>query len=90
MKKKIFLIAVILAAIWTLAGVVDFSRVHSFEKPIFSVGVETADDGGSGHYVGLGYSFDIEGNFMPEDELQGVTEYSFYLFGFKAASVIRD
>lgn len=90
MKKKIFLIAVILAAVWVTAGIVDFRRVHSFEKPIFSIGVNIADDGGSGHYVGLGYSFDIEGNFMPEDELPGVTEYSFYLFGFKAASGLRD
>jgi hypothetical protein len=90
MSKKIFLLIVILAAIWAIVGVVDFSRVHSFEKPIFSIGIETADDGGSGHYIGLGYSFDIEGNFMPEDELPGLTEYSFYLFGFKVTSGIRD
>jgi len=89
-KKKMFLVVVILVAIWAIVGVVDFSRVHSFEKLIFSIGTETVDDGGSGHYIGLGYSFDIEGNFMPEDELPGVTEYSFYLFGFKVASRIRD
>ncbi len=89
-KKKVFFVFVILTAIWVMIGVVDFSRVHSFEKPIFSIGAGTADDGGSGHYIGLGYSFDIEGNFMPEDELPGVTEYRFYLFGFKVASGIRD
>lgn len=73
-KKKIFLAVMILAVIWVIVGAVDFSRVHSFEKPIFSIGTETFDDGGSGHYVGLGYSFDIEGNFMPDDELPGVTD----------------
>lgn len=89
-KKKIFWVIVILTVIWMIVGIIDFSRVHSFEKPLFSIGTKTVDDGGSGHYIGLGYSFDIEGNFMPEDELPGVIEYTFYLFGFKAASGIRD
>ncbi|MCM1105049.1 MAG: hypothetical protein NC409_13195 [Clostridium sp.] len=89
-KKKLCLAVVILTVIWAVVGVIDFSRVHRFEKPIFCIGTETADDGGSGRYVGLGYSFDIKGNFMPEDELPGVTEYSAYLFGCKAASGRRD
>ena len=38
-------------------------------------------DGGSGKYVGLGYSFYIEGNFMPEEKNQGVTSYRGYVFG---------
>ena len=71
-----------------VVGVVDFSWVHSFERPIFCIVGETADDGDSGHYAGLGYSFDIKGNFMPEDELKGVTEYSYHLFGIQ--STIRD
>lgn len=88
-KKKIVFIGVVLA-IWLVVGIIDFSRVHSFEKPIFCITTETYDDGGSGHYVGLGYSFDIKGNFMPEDELKGVTEYSYYLFGIRVKSAIRD
>ena len=89
-KKKIFWVIVILVVIWMIVGIIDFSRVHSFEKPIFSLGIKTVYDGGPEHYIGLGYSFDIEGNFMPEDELPGVTEYTFYLFGFKVVSGIRD
>lgn len=90
MPKKTFLAIVILTAVWVMIGIIDFRKVHSFERPLFCIGTETADDGGSGHYIGLGYSFDIEGNFMPEDELPGVTKYNFYLFGFKIASGIRD
>ena len=46
-----------------------------------------AQDGGSGTYVGLGYSFDIEGNFVSEskDLLKGVTSYRGYLFGNEVA-----
>ena len=51
---------------------------------------ETADDGGSGTYKGLGYSFDIEGNFMPEDEFPGVTKARFYLLGKMLKEAIRD
>lgn len=36
------------------------------------------------------FSFDIEGKFMSEDELPGVTKYNYYLFGFKITSGIRD
>lgn len=89
-KKKVFIVIGIMLAIWMVVGIVEFSSIHSFEKPMFCIASETADDGGSGHYVGLGYSFDIKGNFMPEDELKGVTEYSSYLFGIKIQSAIRD
>ncbi len=89
-KKIVFIVSGVILAIWLVIGIIDFSRVHSFEKPIFCITTETKDDGGSGHYVGLGYSFDIKGNFMPEDELKGVTEYSYYLFGIRVESAIRD
>jgi len=71
-------------------GVLDYFRVAGFEKPIFAIPVETADDGGSGLYRGLGYSFDIEGNFMPEDEFPGVTHYIYSICGVEIAEGIRD
>ncbi len=89
-RKKQFTFIGVILAIWLLVGIIDFSRVHSFEKPIFCITNKNYDDGGSGHYVGLGYSFDIKGNFMPEDELKGVTEYSYYIFGIRIHSAIRD
>ena len=82
MKKKKIIIAVVCAVIlWITVGIVDFSLVHSFRRPVFCVCSEPMQDGGSGKYAGLGYSFDIKGNFMPEDELPGITKWTYYLFG---------
>ncbi len=89
-KKKIIVAVVCVIALWITVGVVDYSRVHSFEKPIFCIDTETADDGGSGKYVGLGYSFDIEGNFLPDDKFPGVTKWTYYLFGIEMQSKIRN
>lgn len=90
MKKKLLIILSVVAVLWAVVGIVDFRMVHGFEKPIFCTATNTADDGGSGHYAGLGYSFDIEGNFMPEDELSGVTKWTYYLFGQEIKTGIRD
>ncbi|MDD7643699.1 MAG: hypothetical protein PUK75_14750 [bacterium] len=89
-KKKIIISVVCAIVLWIAIGIIDYSRVHSFEKPIFCVGTELADDGGSGKYDGFGYSFDIIGNFMPEDEFPGVTKWTYYLFGVEIQTQIRD
>ncbi len=95
-KKKKTLTALaagllVLFALWVTAGAVDYWRVcHSFERPLFATAAVTAEDGGSGTYRGLGYHFIIEGNFMPEDELPGVTTYQYYLFGSHVKSGVRD
>lgn len=90
-KKKIFMVSGIIFVIWLMMGLVDYIKVHSFERPIFSIIIDPEyDDGGSGRYVGLGYYFDIKGNFMPEDEFPGVTRYDFYIFGIHVGSEIRD
>lgn len=90
MKKKILIPVLTLLILWLAAGTVDIFRVSSFEKPVFCAPCVTADDGGSGRYQGLGYSFDIEGNFMPEDEFPGVTEYTLRIFGAEVRSGLRD
>ncbi|MCD8088095.1 MAG: hypothetical protein LUE22_05870 [Oscillospiraceae bacterium] len=90
MKKKTGIVIAALLLLWLMVGVVDFMRVKSFEKPLFCIVRDSADDGGSGHYVGLGYSFDIEGNFMPEDELKGVTKYDYQILGISVKSDLRD
>lgn len=89
-KKKIVICAIVIVIIWIVIGLIDFFRVKSFDTPLFCIGTEMYDDGGLGHYIGLGYSFDIKGNFMPEDELPGVTEYTYYILGFEIKSGIRD
>ena len=91
MKKRKTIIAMIcIFVLWIAIGAVDYIRVHSFEKPVFCVGTDLASDGGSGKYIGLGYSFDIKGNFMPEDEFPGVTKWKYYLFGIEVKTQIRD
>lgn len=90
MKKRIMIGMSIVITLWIGMGLTDFLRVKSFERPLFCWGTEIYKDGGSGHYAGLGYAFDITGNFMPEDELPGVTSYSYYILGLKIKSGIRD
>lgn len=91
MKKKRLLIGLCTTLmLWLAVGITDLWRVSRFELPVFCVLTNGADDGGSGDYVGLGYSFEIRGNFMPEDEFPGVTQYTYRIFGMDVKSGIRD
>ena len=80
-KKKTLIIVVAVVLLWLAAGVIDFALVHSYHRPPFCVCTEPMQDGGSGKYVGLGYSFDIEGNFVTEAGHLGVTSYRGYILG---------
>lgn len=65
MKKKYrnILIGIVGAVIvlWGAMFVTDYIRCSNFKEPIFVVAVgETADDGGSGTYQGLGYTVEVE------------------------------
>ena len=88
--KKIFLVFVFIFLLWFAAAATDLLRLNSFEKPIFARPTITADDGGSGTYKGFGWRIELEGNFMPEDELPGVTKYEYYLFDDLNHAGIRD
>ncbi|MBO5166390.1 MAG: hypothetical protein IJ405_05700 [Lachnospiraceae bacterium] len=90
MKKKFFILLILLFFLWLGLLITDFIRVNHFEKPLFALATETADDGGSGKYIGLGYSFHIKGNFLPEDEFPGVTSFTAYIFGIEIANGVRD
>lgn len=79
MKKKYIAIVLVVIFLWLAAGVIDFALVHSYHKPLFSICIEPMQDGGSGKYAGLGYSFDIEGNFTPDSADYGVTSYRGYI-----------
>ena len=61
-----------------------------FCHPLLLLPTATADDGGSGTYKGLGWRIEIKGNFMPEDELPGITQYEFYLMDELIHAAIRD
>lgn len=89
-KKWICTILVTMLVLVAVMGMVDFFRVSRFEKPLFARPAETMDDGGSGLYRGLGYSIRIQGNFLPEEEFPGVTQYEFRVLGMLISAGIRD
>lgn len=89
--KNIIIIVTIVLIVLITMGFTDYCRTtHSFEKPVFAQIKIGADDGGSGLYVGIGYSINIKGNFMPEEVFKGVTHTNFFVFGREIRNVIRD
>ncbi len=80
-RKKAAVIVMTILILWACLFTIDFLRAVTMTKPIFVLPVITADDGGSGIYAGLGYWYDIRGNFMPEEDNKGVTDIRGYLFG---------
>ena len=61
MKKKIIILVaiVVLLVSWISIAYSDYADVAiSFDKPQFCITTMTADDGGSGKYIGLGYEVD--------------------------------
>ena len=71
MKRKSVKIAAVaactLALLWCGMFVTDFVRCSSLREPVFVIPWgETADDGGSGSYIGLGYRVEIEKNISAE------------------------
>jgi hypothetical protein len=91
-KLKLFILATgFLFVLCFSMMVVDYWRtIHGFEKPFFAICRDGYDDGGSGIYTGMGYSFSIKGNFMPEDKFPGATHTEFYILGNKITESIRD
>ena len=79
--KKGLLIIIVCILLWFVCGIADFMLVRTYRKPLFCIGVDLADDGGSGKYIGLGYSFNLEGGFMPDDGEPDVTSYRGYIWG---------
>lgn len=88
--KRLFLCFLFLFLLWFAMAATDLLRLKSFEMPIFARPAATYDDGGSGTYTGLGWRIELEGNFMPEEELPGVTKFEYYLFDDLILAAIRD
>ena len=70
MKRKLtvfFLCFVFsIGLIWGSVFAVDYARCSALKKPVFAMGIDTADDGGSGTYRGLGYEITIDGHLSAE------------------------
>lgn len=78
--KGLLITILILLIVWVAFFVTDAYRVFSrHEKPVFCLAAATADDGGSGTYEGLGYSFKLGGNFLLPAPY--VSEAELYVFG---------
>ena len=88
-KKKALIAAAAAVCLWVLIGMIDFSCVLSFKRPIFCDYSAECQDGGSGTYTGLGYSFEIKGNFVGEESL-GVTEYTAKIFNIPVIAKVKD
>jgi len=92
--KKIFVFIMILLILWISVLAVDYYRVMNlYDKPMFAILSKetTLKDGGSGAYYGLGYRYDIEGNFMPEDEEhESVTRATLFIFGNEIKNFTRE
>ena len=80
MNKKIKVILIIVLSLILLWGVIfaiDYIRCSNLKMPIFVIPGETADDGGSGIYYGLGYSVDVEKNISADygEQIESVEMY---------------
>ena len=83
MKKKIIILVaiVVLLVSWISIAYSDYADVAiSFDKPKFCISTITADDGGSGKYIGLGYSFDLDGHLESTGRYE-VDRYTYKIFG---------
>lgn len=100
-KKFIAIKALLIAAIivfpmigclWILAGIKDFSRVRNFKRPLFCIllAESASQDGGSGTYAGLCYSFEIKENFAREGELPEVSGYTARILNTPVMAGVRD
>ena len=73
MNKKVKILITIVLSIILLWGIIigiDYFRCSNLKMPIFVIPGETADDGGSGTYYGLGYSVEVEKNVSAEYGVQ--------------------
>lgn len=93
-KKVVFVLIFILILLISLSLArlgIDYVRVMLLhDKPIFAIKDVGADDGGSGTYIGRGYSFEIKGKFLEFDDYYGVTEATFYIFDYKIYTYSRN
>jgi hypothetical protein len=82
--KKIIIIPIIIIsilAIWLGIAYSDYCQVGiNWTTPNLCILTNGAQDGGSGNYIGLGYSFDIKGNLDVNKGYQ-VEEYTFKVLG---------
>lgn len=88
--KYIFAVFLFFFLLWFACAATDLLRLHNFNLPVFARPTATTADGGSGTYKGLGWRIELEGNFSPDAELPGVTQFEYYLFDDLILAAVRD
>ena len=89
--KVVLKIVIILISLWVIIFTIDFIRCSHFKMPIFVVEGDTADDGGSGTYYGLGYRVEVKKHISPDygGQLEKIEMYMFDKFITGAISQIN-
>jgi len=86
MKKKIKKILritlVVLVMVWVAMFITDFITTKLNTKPMFCLGHNTYDDGGSGEYYGLGYKVNVWCYLSAEEGLLVISEIGGYSMEF--------
>lgn len=88
--KYIFAAFLFLFLLWFACAATDLLRLHNFNMPVFARPDAVAADGVSGSYKGVGWHIDIKGNFTPDAELPGITQFEYYLFDDLVLAAVRD
>lgn len=88
-KKVLFGILIAVIVLWSIIFIIDYTRCCNFKEPIFVIAGETADDGGSGIYYGLGYKVEIEKNISAEYGIQ-LLKVEMYIFDKFITGAISD
>lgn len=88
-RKVLFGIVIVIVVLWSIIFIIDYARCTNFKEPIFVISGETADDGGSGTYYGLGYRVEIEKNISSEYGLQ-LVKVEMYMFDKIITGAIAD
>lgn len=68
--KIIIGIILIILILWGIIFFIDYNRCSNLKMPIFVRGKDTADDGGSGTYYGIGYRVEVEKHLSAEYGVQ--------------------
>jgi ABC-type polysaccharide transport system permease subunit len=58
--RMLTLLLLLVVLCWGSIFAIDYYRCSHLQMPLFVTAVETADDGGSGLYQGLGYQVDVQ------------------------------
>ena len=77
--KILITIVLVIIVLWGIIFGIDYFRCANCKMPIFVKAKETADDGGSGIYYGLGYEVKVKKNITVDDNtlLEKVEMYMF-------------